>query len=150
MANRSDGGQTMPEYQRSATIDATPDELFDFLSQVENLPKYFSRMTKAHSATGDEVHVKAKLPPEANEGDGSQTVESYATFSIDADNRAVSWGSENEHHYRGEVQVSPAGNGAEVIVTLHTEHDDQAINDGIDETLRNIKELVVKNPPLQS
>jgi ribosome-associated toxin RatA of RatAB toxin-antitoxin module len=143
--------EIMPEYQRSTTIDATPDELFDFLSKVENLPKYFSRMTEAHSATGDEVHVTAKLPPEATEGDGSQTVESYASFSIDADNRAVSWGSENEHHYRGELKVSPAGDdGAEVVVTLHTEHDDAAINDGIDETLRNIKGLVAKNPPLQS
>lgn len=140
----------MPEYQRSMTIDATPDELFDFLSQVENLPKYFARLTEAHSATGDEVHVTAKLPPEATEGDGSETVESYATFSIDADNRSVSWGTETEHHYRGELQVTPAGDGASVAVTLHTEHDSDQINEGIDETLRNIKELVAASPPLQS
>src|SRR4051794_1923308 len=104
--NRSDG-VPMPEYQRSITIDATPDELFDFLSQVENLPKYFARMTEAHPATGDEVRVKAKLPSEATEGEGEETVESYATFSIDADHRAISWGTENEHHYRGELQVTP-------------------------------------------
>lgn len=140
----------MPEYQRSLTIDATPDELFDFLSRVENLPKYFARLTEAHSATGDEVHVTAKLPPEATEGDGSETVESYATFSIDADHRSLSWGTENEHHYHGELSVSPAGDGAAVTVTLHTEHDSDGINDGIDETLNNIKDLVAKTPPLQS
>jgi hypothetical protein len=46
--------------------------------------------------------------------------------------------------------VTPAGDGAEVAVTLHTEHDDPAINDGIDETLRNIRQLVASAPPLQS
>jgi ribosome-associated toxin RatA of RatAB toxin-antitoxin module len=136
----------MPEYQRSMTIEASPDDLFDFLSQVENLPKYFARLTEAHSATGDEVHVTAKLPAEATEGDGEQTVESDATFSIDADHRSLSWGTENEHHYRGELQVTPDQKGASVTVTLHTEHDSAQINDGIDETLRNIKELVGSKP----
>jgi uncharacterized protein YndB with AHSA1/START domain len=140
----------MPDYQRSITIDATPDELFDFLSQVENLPKYFARLTEAHPATGDEVRVKAQLPPEATEGEGEETVESYATFSIDADHRSLSWGTENEHDYHGELQVTPAGSGASVAVTLHTEHDSDEINDGIDETLQNIKELVASSPPLQS
>jgi ribosome-associated toxin RatA of RatAB toxin-antitoxin module len=140
----------MPEYQRSITIDATPDELFDFLSQVENLPRYFSRLTEAHPATGDEVHVTAKVPPEATENGSEETVQSYATFSIDADNRSVSWGTENEHHYRGELQVQPAGEGASVAVTLHTEDASDVINAGIDETLQNIKELVASSPPLQS
>src|SRR4051812_29703792 len=96
----------MPEYQGRLTIDATPDELFEFLSRVENLPKYFSRMTEARSATGDEVHVTAELPAEATDGSGPQKVESDATFSVDADNRAITWGSENEHHYHGELQVT--------------------------------------------
>jgi uncharacterized membrane protein len=128
----------MPQYQRSITVDATPDRLFEFLSDVENLPKYFARLTEAHPATGDEVHVKAKVPA----GDGEQTVESDATFAIDADRRAISWGSDNEHDYHGELQVTPVGEGASVAVTLHTEHDSEQINDGIDETLLNIKQLV--------
>ena len=135
----------MPEYQRSLTIEASPDELFDFLSRVENLPKYFARLTEAHSATGDEVHVTAKLPPEATDGDSAETVEADATFSIDADHRSLSWGTENEHHYRGELQVSPAGEGASITVTLHTEHDSAQINDGIDETLSNIQQLVTSS-----
>ncbi len=139
----------MPEYQRSLTIDATPDELFSFLSEVENLPKYFARLTSAHPATGDEVHVTATLPAEAT-GGSPQTVESDATFSIDADNRSISWGTETEHHYHGELQVTPVGEGASVAVTLHTEHESEQINDGIDETLRNIKDLVAATPPLQS
>lgn len=140
----------MPQYQRSLTIDATPDELFEFLSRVENLPKYFSRMTEAHPATGDEVHVTARIPAGEDGGSGVRTVESDATFSIDADQRSIRWGSENEHDYHGELQVEPAGEGATVSVTLHTEHDDDAINDGIDDTLQNVAELVASSPKLQS
>ena len=138
----------MPQYQRSLTIDADPDELFDYLSQIENLPKYFSRMTEAHSATGDQVHVTARVP-EAAAGEGN-SVEADATFSVDADNKAISWGSQNEHNYHGELQVTPAEDGATVAVTLHTEHDSDEINDGIDETLRNVAELVASRPPLQN
>ena len=154
----------MPQYQRSLTVDATPDELFAFLAEVENLPKYFARLTDARPATGDEVHVTAKLPAEAagsgsgggdggdggGGGGGERTVESDATFSIDADHRSISWGTRNEHHYRGELQVTPVGEGASVAVTLHTEHDSEQINDGIDETLRNIQQLVAAPPPLQT
>ncbi len=137
----------MPQYQRSLTIDADPDELFDYLSEIENLPKYFSRMTEAHSATGDEVHVVARVP-EAAQSDGD-TVEADATFSIDADQKTISWGSENEHNYHGELEVAPADDGATVTVTLHTEHSSDDINDGIDETLQNVAELVASRPPLQ-
>jgi uncharacterized protein YndB with AHSA1/START domain len=143
----------MPEYKGTLTIDATPDDLFDFLSRVENLPKYFSRMTEAHPATGDEVHVTATLPPEATGGDGPQEVESDATFSVDAERRSISWGTENEHHYHGELQVTPSADGAEgatVAVTLHTEHESDEIGRGIDETLQNVAELVASSPQLRS
>ncbi len=138
----------MPTYQRSLTIDADPDDLFQYLSEIENLPKYFSSMTEAHPATGDEVHVVAQLPPDTPGGGG--TVESDATFSIDAGNRAITWGSDNEHDYHGELQVTPDGDGATVTVTLHTEHETGKINDGIDKTLQNVAGLVARKPPLQS
>jgi ribosome-associated toxin RatA of RatAB toxin-antitoxin module len=144
----------MPDYKRSLTIDAAPDELFEYLSKVENLPDYFSRMTDAHSITGDEVQVTAKVP-EADSSDGSGEVEAYTSFEIDADNRALKWGladwaTRTEHTYHGELKVTPAEDGATVEVTLHTEHDDDAINDGIDDTLQNIAEQVESKPGLQA
>jgi len=139
----------MPDYQRSLTIDADPDELFQFLSKIENLPKYFSRMTQAKNATGDEVRVKAKVPEAEPDNPEQQTVESYANFSVDADNRALHWSSAGEHDYSGELQVTPADEGATVSVSLHTEHDSEQINDGIDETLQNVAELVANRPGLQ-
>jgi uncharacterized protein YndB with AHSA1/START domain len=144
----------MPDYKRTLTIDANPDELFEYLSKVENLPDYFSRMSQARSVTGDEVKVTAQVP-EAEGSDGRGEVEAYTSFEIDADNRALKWGladwaTRTEHTYHGELTVTPAGPGAIVEVTLHTEHDDDAINNGIDDTLQNIAMQVAAKPDLQA
>ncbi len=140
----------MPSYERSITIDAQPDELFDFLSKVENLPRYFSGITDAHSATGDEVHVTARIPPEATPGPDSEKVEAYATFDIDADRKTLHWGTDNEHHYHGELQVTPEDGGSRLKLRLDTEHQSDAIDQGIDDTLNNVAELVAERPGLQA
>ena len=132
----------MADYKRSMTIGANPDELFEYLSKVENLPKYFSGLTEAHSTTGNEVHVVAE--PQPGEAGPPEKVEAEAWFSIDADRKALSWGSEGPHDYHGELQVTAAGDGSQVEVTLHTQHQDDGIDDGIDETLGNIRDLVTE------
>jgi carbon monoxide dehydrogenase subunit G len=140
----------VPSYENSISIDAKPDELFDFLSKVENLPRYFSGVTDAHSATGDEVHVTAQLPPEATSGPESEKVEAYATFEIDADQKSLRWGTDNEHHYHGELQVTPEDGGSLLTVHLHTEHENEHIGEGIDKTLHNVADLVAQHPGLQA
>ena len=130
----------MPDYSRSTVIDASPDELFEYLSKVENLPKYFASVTEAHSVTGDKVHITAE--PQPGEEGPPEKVEAEATFEVDAEQRAIRWGSEGPHDYHGELQVIPAGDRAKVEVTLHTQHDDDGIDDGIDDTLRKIQEQV--------
>jgi len=143
----------MPEYQRTLTIDADPDQLFDYLSRVENLPNYFSGLTGAHSATGDEVHVTARVPAEATQSGHAEDVESNASFEVDADRRAIRWGTPalNNHDYGGSLQVTPEGDGARLAVSLHTEHDDpETINAGIDQTLHNVERLVTQKPRLQN
>ena len=144
----------MPEYTRSLTVDADPDELFEYLSKVENLPEYFSRMREAHSVTGDQVKVTARVPDAESSGGGGE-VEAYTSFEIDADHRALKWGladwaTRSAHTYHGELTVTPAEHGATVEVTLHTDHNDDAITDGIDDTLQNIAEQVASQPDLQA
>lgn len=91
---------------------------------------------RAPEAAGDRRALGAgeQGPPEK--------VEAEATFAIDADRRALTWGSEGPNDYHGELQVTPDGARARVEVTLHTQHDDEGINDGIDDTLRHIEEQV--------
>jgi hypothetical protein len=132
----------MPEYRGSTVIDTNPDELFQFLSEIENLPKYFHRLKEAHSATGDEVIVTADVPEAAQPGEDD--VKAYANFSIDADHRALSWSSAGEHNYGGTLEVTPESAGSKLSVTLHTEHESDGIQNGIEETLANVRELVAQ------
>jgi carbon monoxide dehydrogenase subunit G len=140
----------MPEFSRTTTIEATPDQLFEFLSKVENLPKYFTGLTEAHHTTGDEVHVTADPKVTGGEPDTGGRIHGEAFFKIDAEQRALTWGAEGEHDYHGELQVSDDGGNARVSLHLHTEHDDrERIEYGIEETLSNIEHLVARRPELR-
>jgi len=135
----------MPEFSRSTTIEASPDELFEFLSKVENLPQYFTGLTEAHHTSGDEVHVTADPAVTGGDPDAQGEVHAEAWFRIDAEHRALAWGSEGPHDYRGELQVTPDGGNSRVSLHLHTEHDDaESIESGIEATLSNIEHLVAR------
>jgi len=138
----------MADYERTTAIDAPADDLFEYLSKVENLPKYMDRMTSAHNLPGDEVEVEAKVEPGDAGGSGGsggsggeQTVGGEAWFTIDADNRKLAWGSEGPHDYHGELEVTPDGAASQVTVRLHTTHDAEGIEDGIEQTLANIQRI---------
>ena len=134
----------MGTYESTTTVMASPDELFSYLSDVHNLPDYFARMRSAEPAGA--AHGDA--PPDAEavhsvavvEG---QQVEGEAWFKSDADARSLSWGSEGPNHYGGELRVDGDGDGSRVTVRLHTEHaEGERIQEGLEETLANIKEKV--------
>ena len=136
----------MEDYQRSTTVDAPADELFEYLSKVENLPQYFDRMTSARNLPGDEVEVEARVEPgdagAAAGEDGERTVGGDAWFRIDADRMTVTWGSEGPHDYHGQLSVEPSGDAASTVtVMLHTTREAEGIEDGIDQTLANIQRI---------
>jgi uncharacterized membrane protein len=134
----------MEDYEGSTTVDAPADELFEYLSKVENLPQYFDRMTSARNLPGDEVEVEARVEPgdAGASGDGERTVGGDAWFTIDADRLTLTWGSQGPHDYHGELEVRPSGDAASrVTVRLHTTHQGEGIQDGIEETLANIQRI---------
>jgi hypothetical protein len=140
----------MADYERSATVDAPADELFEYLSTVENLPAYMDRMTSVRSLPGDEVEVEATVQPgdvgsDSASPDGSvgggRTVAGDAWFTIDADTKTLHWGSEGPHDYHGELQVTGDGASSTVTVRLHTLHEAEGVEDGIERTLANIQRL---------
>lgn len=125
----------MGDYEQSSTVNADPDALFTYLSDVNNLPSYFASMKSAEPAGGDAVHTVAEVDGTEREGE--------AWFTADAEARSIRWGSEGPNHYSGELAVTGAETGSQVTVRLHTEHvDGQAINDGLTETLAHIKRNV--------
>ena len=140
----------MGDYERSTTVNVPVDDLFEYLSKVENLPTYMDRMTEAHSLAGDEVSVEARVEAgDVGSENGERTVRGEAWFRIDADNRKLEWGSEGPHDYRGELEVSGEGSTSTVTVRLHTEHDDaEGIESGIEDTLANIQRVAATQQDL--
>ncbi len=129
----------MADFTGTTTVDAPQEALFDFLSDVSNLPRYFARMTSAERGNGEEVHTTAQMP------DGT-TVEGDAWFRVDASNRHIEWGAEGASEYHGSVDVRPTRtSGSEVEVHVHTtrvEPGDSEVQEGVDRTLAQIKQLV--------
>lgn len=128
----------MADFQATTTVDADENALFDYLSQVSNLPHYFSRMTSAEPGDGREVHTTARLP------DG-QEVEGDAWFTVDHDARRIEWGSEGANDYHGSLDITGSATGAEVRANLHTTRvgdGDSGIERGLEDTLATIKRLV--------
>lgn len=126
----------MAEFTGTTDVATDPDALFDYLAEVSNLPRYFSRITSARAGDGEEVHTTATL------ADG-QEVEGTAWFRVDTSSKRVEWGSEGPSSYHGSLQVRAAGDGSEVEVHVHTTRvpeGDQEVQDGVAETLANIKE----------
>lgn len=129
----------MNDYERTATVNASADALFAYLSDVDNLPDYFERMTAAEPGEGEEVHTKARIDID---GQGEQEVEGEAWFKVDEEGKRIQWGSEGPNNYSGELEVSEDGQSSQVAVRLHTEMDEQAIEGDLQRTLDNIKRIV--------
>lgn len=129
----------MADFTGTTTVEASETVLFDFLSDVGNLPRYFARMTSASPGQGEEVHTTATLP------DGTQ-VEGDAWFRVDDAAKHLAWGAEGESSYHGYLDVTGQDErSSSVEVHLHTtrvEAGDPQVQQGVDQTLASIKHLV--------
>ena len=128
----------MADFTESTTIDIPAQTLFEYLSDVANLPDYFARMTSARPGDGEEVVTTAQMP------DGTEVAGEAWFRVLDSDQRSE-WGSEGPNDYAGYLDVNPAGDASQVEVHIHTsrvEDQDQQIVDGLRETLTSIKQQV--------
>ena len=129
----------MGDHSGSADVGAPAGQLFGYLSEVSNLPRYFTAMTSAEPAGQDEVHVVADVDGVTREGD--------AWFRVDRERRHLEWGSEGPDNYHGYLDVTGGGAMASVTVFLHTERVDSGdIDRGIAGTLAEIKRLAEAGP----
>lgn len=128
----------MGDYEKSQDVAAPAQQLFAYLSDVRNLPKYMNSMTSAEPAEGEAVHTTAEV-------DG-QAVEGEAWFRVDQDAQHLEWGSQGKSGYRGALDVT-GDTTSTVTVSLHTEEvESERITQGLEETLSEIKRLVEAGP----
>jgi uncharacterized membrane protein len=122
----------MADFLASTDVAAPADELFDYLSQVDNLPNYFERMTSVTDNEDGTISVSADL--------GDRVVEAEAWFEVDPDAKTLSWGSEGPNDYAGQLQVTGTGSNSVVEVTLRTERaGGEEIQEGLEQTVAVIK-----------
>jgi uncharacterized membrane protein len=126
----------MADHTGSTSVDAPPQALFDYLSEVGNLPKYFARMTSAEMGDGEQVRTSATMP-------NGETVEGDAWFRVDQSAQRIEWGSEGHNDYHGHLDVTGEGSTSTVEVHISTERvANGEVDAAINETLANIKRLV--------
>lgn len=127
----------MGDFSGSTQVVAGEQVLFDYLSDVGNLPKYFARMKSATMSGPEEVDTEAEV-------DG-RTVRGQAWFRVDRDRKHIEWGSEGDSRYSGKLDVTGDTRQSTVTFSMHTERADDGdarVTQGIEDTLGQIKHLV--------
>lgn len=133
----------MGDYQRSQSVDAPAQQLFGYLADVRNLPRYFQSMVSAEPAEGEAVQVVADVQGTERAGE--------AWFRVDRDGLRLEWGSEGDSGYHGSLDVTGDDSRSTVELSLHTEEvDSDRIEQGIRKTLEQVKSLVEQGSALQS
>ena len=147
----------MSEYRQSQAIDAPPDEVFAWLSDVNNLPAYLPPVVStsiqgpsAEGTPGQRLRTTLEYPG----AEGTFDAEGY--FAVDESRRRVEWGAEVQRDYSGWLEVAGGADGkSEVTVQLNfgersvePEMEEQApegrdpLADGISATLESIRRQI--------
>jgi uncharacterized protein YndB with AHSA1/START domain len=109
------------EYEQSRTIDAPPEEVFAWLSDVGNLPKYLPPVVdssvegpSAEGVPGQRIKTKLEYP-----GEDGGTFDAEGYLAVDDRERRMEWGAEEGRDYSGWLTVADRGEGgSEVVVHL--------------------------------
>ncbi|WNV75860.1 SRPBCC family protein [Geodermatophilus sp. DSM 44513] len=146
-------------YEDSTTIDASPQEVFAYVSDVAHLPHYLPPIQEAaerplaegtetdpdvQDATG--VHLVGEVKGHRFENDG--------WFLADADARTLRWGAQTERTYSGRLDVADDGGGTRLTVHLDfgpggpeeqiqaQSGDRDPVHEGLGAALQSIKQQV--------
>ena len=133
----------MAEYEHTTTIQAAPDEVFRFVSDVRNLPKYLPTVQRATPDGRERVEVEGEANGHHYDSDGH--------FRVNQQARTMEWGAD-EDDYTGQLKVE--GQGSQSTIAIHLwfkarggeeqlPDQDQRVQDGLAaamESIRNIME----------
>ena len=100
----------MAEYSDRIDVAAPADDVFAFVSDIENLPKYLPTVHHAHPQSGERVEVEGEANGHPYNSDG--------WFKVDEAARTMSWGSDGENDYSGRMSVTGSGSRSEVECSL--------------------------------
>ena len=132
----------MNEFEHSLTVQASGEEVFDFVADVRNMPRYLPTTRSAEPQGRDRVRMQGEAKGHAYDADGY--------LRQDRQKLRLEWGAD-ERHYSGWLQVKPQGDASQVTVHLTFREQpgkggytasDSDINEGLIKSLESIRNLV--------
>ncbi|MGW2637148.1 SRPBCC family protein [Streptomyces sp. NPDC001348] len=126
----------MAEYERSRTMPAQAEEVFDRAADVDRLDAWLP----------DALHVRPEDPPAVTVHEDRSDQDTSALLRTERDQMRIEWGTREQGGYAGWLQVAGIGSGAsEVTVHLsffEESHDpgEQAARDALDNSLERLEQ----------
>ncbi|QIP82953.1 SRPBCC family protein [Streptomyces sp. Tu 2975] len=128
----------MSEYERSHTMPALPEHVYDQAARVDQLDSWLP----------EALHVRAEELPAVTVHEDRTDEDTPALLKAEKEQMRVEWGTRNGGAYAGWLQVAGIGSGASEV-TVHLSffdesHDpgEKAVNDALDQSLRRLEEQV--------
>src|SRR5215210_2994613 len=100
---------TMAEYERSRLVQASPDDVFAFVSDASKLSTFLRTVDAVEPQAEDRVEVHGEVGGRSYADDG--------WFRVDAARRRIEWGAD-EGTYSGWLTVADENGGAQVVAHL--------------------------------
>jgi uncharacterized membrane protein len=138
----------MAEYEASLSVQASAAAVFDFISDVRNMPSYLPTTHQAEPQGRDRVRVQGEAHGHSYDSDG--------WLRADHTEYRLEWGSDGENQYSGCMEVEDAAGGS-CDVTVHLSFTprpdqeqafqrqsggkDREIQHGLEAALQSIKNL---------
>ena len=138
----------MSEYEQTAIIQCRAQQVFDFVSTIDNLPRYLPTVTNAMPQDGERVRVQGEAAGHRYDSDGF--------YHVDKSRKHMEWGSDGENQYHGWLEVRDNG-GTTTTVVVHLSFEpnpamnkrfeqqtgdrDRTIQEGLQNAVESIKNL---------
>jgi uncharacterized membrane protein len=101
--------------QKSVTVNRSPEELYQFWHNFENLPRFMNHLQSVQLTAENRSHWKAKTP-------ARMTIEWDAEIIADRPNELIAWrsleGADVDHAGSVHFERAPGGRGTEVRVEM--------------------------------
>lgn len=106
-------GVKVPAFSARIEINAAANDVFAFVSQTANMPRYLPTLERATRIGDGRVRLRGA-------GNGRR-YEFESEMSVDDDDRRVSWASPGPQYYLGEFRVLETGAGSELACSIRFE-----------------------------
>jgi uncharacterized protein YndB with AHSA1/START domain len=101
----------MGDYRGRVSINRPAREVFAFLADTANMPRYMPTVRQATPQGGNRLLLEGEAEGKPWRSEGWMEVEPQQ--------RRMRWGAEDPPRYHGEIQVSGEGEHSEVELRLH-------------------------------